>query len=554
MTLLKRFLILLILIPVLFTMAGCREISTIDIIKKAPEKNENITDVMTGQTLDAPYAADFDVSNVFSNDMVLQRDEYIRVWGTAPESENGKKVSGELRGMFAEALIENGEWTITFGARLEAYAERGERLRIYTDTKEFTFENVLIGDVYMVIGQSNVAYSMDKHWSNVTDPERRGEKKIEKEIPIRIHYNSLTQTQNYPQRGTDEVCEELRNNGRWMRATVNSVRNFSALGYFLAETLVDITDNTVPVGIIEIDGNGQPLGAFMSNEVAEKCKSDTFDEILEYYKTTGINGDAARFMYNHYMYPFEKYAIAGIVWYQGESDYAVDNAKVFAQNFSQLMTYMRGTHNLINKDFPVYIVEYPPMYDTPGSYEPSEFTPQWATIEVGLIRAVNGSISQYLSNSYFMPSSDLWKDTYYHDNLHPNCKFEQGQRMGRLIAASDDLYPMEQATGPILKSVKKSINGKKITLTYENVGEGLKTCDGEELVKGFGIIDGNFTIKGPDDVKIEARITANNQITIESSVKITGIAYNFMKTNTFGIHLNLCNSEGIPAAAVLFIY
>ena len=76
------------------------------------ETTEEVTteepDVMIGETLDAAYAADFTVSKVFTSDMVVQRGEKLRVWGWAPESENGKKISGEFMGMFAETLIENG--------------------------------------------------------------------------------------------------------------------------------------------------------------------------------------------------------------------------------------------------------------------------------------------------------------------------------------------------------------------------------------------------------------------------------------------------------------
>ena len=80
---------------------------------------------MIGETINAPYAEKFTVSNVFSSDMVVQRGEHIRVWGFADASENGHKVSGEFMGMFAEARIENGAWTLTFGARLNASISSG---------------------------------------------------------------------------------------------------------------------------------------------------------------------------------------------------------------------------------------------------------------------------------------------------------------------------------------------------------------------------------------------------------------------------------------------
>ena len=182
---------------------------------------------MIGETINAPYAEKFTVSNVFSSDMVVQRGEHIRVWGFADASENGHKVSGEFMGMFAEALIENGAWTLTFGARLNACAEQGNSMRIYTDRTAFVFENVLVGDVFMVIGQSNVAYSMAAHRAAVPETERGGVGYDVPSTPIRLHYNSLMQETGVT-RGTEEVCAELRNRETWKRADAAADLDFEA--------------------------------------------------------------------------------------------------------------------------------------------------------------------------------------------------------------------------------------------------------------------------------------------------------------------------------------
>lgn len=515
------------------------------------ETTEPVTDVIIGETLDAEYAADFSVSNVFSNDMVVQRNEHIRVWGTAPESENGKKISGEFKGMFAEAIIEDGAWVLTFGARMEASAEMGHTMKLYTDTKTVEFTDVLVGDVYMVIGQSNVAYAMSAHWSYNDTADKGGRSVIDENASIRIHYNSLTQTAGYPQRGTEEVCTELKNGSQWQKATVANISNFTAIGYLFAYNYVDITDGSVPVGIIEIDGNGQPLGAFLPNEIAEERKTDRYNDSKGYYVTSGVNADWGRYMYNHYMNPFEKYALAGILWYQGESDYATANAKVFAQNFSALMTYMRGTHNLVNKDFPVYMVEFPTNFQQHPDFVASAGAPFWAAMDVGLIRSVLGSIPQMLDNSYLVVSTDLWTDDTFWNTLHPNCKFEQAERAAKLAAAVQGLGEMDEAAGPVLVSMELSEDGKTAVLTYENVGEGLKTSDGSEEVKGFGFIKGNYSLTSDVGKNLVATITAPNQITITSPRAFTGIAYNFVYWNEYDEHVNLCNSYGVPAGATL---
>ena len=449
-----------------------------------PEETEPpIVDVMVGETLDAPHATQFTVSNVFANDMVVQRNEHIRVWGWADASQNGKKVTGEFKGMFAEAIIENGAWEITFGARMEASAEMGHTMKIYADGVSYEFKDVLVGDVYMVMGQSNCAYTVHNHHLYVNTPDKGGKDVLDYNAPIRIHYNSQMQTQGYPKWGTEEVCLEVKSGSTWQRAdSYEDIASFTAIGYLFAHNYVKLTDSKVPIGLIEIDGNGRPLGAFMCNEVATEKGTDRFDANKGYYVTTGVNGDAGRFLYNCYMYPFERYALAGLIWYQGESDLLQANTRVYAENFSALMTYMRGTHNLINKDFPVYYVEFPTIYQKPANH-----VGDWHYMDVGLIRAAMGEIQRILPNSHQIVSTDLWSDNTFFNNLHPNCKFEQSERIATLAAALNGEAGKtgEQGNGPILVSMEVLEGGKKAILTYENVGEGLKTTDGGNGVKGF---------------------------------------------------------------------
>lgn len=173
-------------------------------------------------------------------------------------------------------------------------------------------------------------------------------------------------------------------------------------------------------------------------------------------------------------------------------------------------------------------------------------------MDVGLIRAVLGSIPQYLDNSYLSVSSDLWLDRTFWNTLHPNCKFEQGQRTANLAAGVLGIIPMDEACGPVLKSIKLSKGGKKAVLTYDNVGSGLKTSNGGKKVKGFAILSDNFKIIQPNSVeKFEAKITGRNEITITCSEEMKGIVYNCVMDNVYGEDINLCGSSGMPACAVL---
>lgn len=513
------------------------------------ETEPPIVDVMIGETLDAPHATQFTVSNVFANDMVVQRNEHIRVWGWADASQNGKKVTGEFKGMFAEAIIENGAWEITFGARMEASAEPGHTMKIYGSGVSYEFTDVLVGDVYMVMGQSNCAYTVQNHHAYVNTPDKGGKTTLDYDAPIRIHYNSQMQTAGYPKWGTEEVCLEVKSGSTWQRAdSYADIQNFTAIGYLFAHNYVKLTDSKVPIGLIEIDGNGRPLGAFMCNEVATEKGTDRYDSGKGYFVTTGVNGDAGRYLYNQFMYPFERYALAGIIWYQGESDLLQANARVYTENFSALMTYMRGTHNLVNKDFPVYYVEFPTIYQ-----QPAGFTGQWHYMDVGLIRAVMGEIQRVLPNSYQIVSTDLWSDNTFFNNLHPNCKFEQSERIATLAAAvnGEAGKTVEQGNGPVLVSMEVLEGGKKAILTYGNVGEGLKTTDGGTAVKGFVLYRKNCSVNSRGE--ITATITAPNQVTVECTASISGLAYNAVTYNVYGVDVNLCNSEGVPAGATIIL-
>ena len=513
------------------------------------ETEPPIVDVPVGDTLDAPHATPFTVSNVFASDMVVQRGEFLRVWGWADAAQNGKKVTGEFKGMFAEAIIEDGAWEITFTARLEASAEPGHTMKIYADGVSYEFTDVLVGDVYMVMGQSNCAYSVANHHQYVNTDDKGGKNVLDYDAPIRIHYNSQTQTAGYPKWGTEEVCLEVKSGSTWQRAdSYADIQNFTAIGYLFAHNYVKLTDSKVPIGLIEIDGNGRPIGAFMCNEVATEKGTDRYDSTKGYYVTTGVNGDAGRFLYNCYMYPFERYALAGLIWYQGESDLLQANTRVYAENFSALMTYMRGTHNLVNKDFPVYYVEFPTIYQ-----QPAGFTGQWHYMDVGLIRAAMGEIQRILPNSHQIVSTDLWSDNTFFNNLHPNCKFEQSERAAILAAAvnGEGGKTMAQGNGPILVSMEILEGGKKAILTYENVGEGLKTTDGGTTVKGFHIYRKNVSLN--PRAELTATITAPNQITIVSDTSISGLAYNAITYNVYGVDVNLCNSEGVPAGATVIL-
>lgn len=479
--------------------------------------------------------------------MVIQRNEPVKVWGFADDASDGGIVYAEFLGEKAQTTIKDGEWMIVFDKSFPANANQGNTLKIYSKTKTYELTNVLVGDVYMVIGQSNCAYGMDTHWQFVdADDDEKCGRNANINYPIRVNYNSQSVPNNTVKKGSDEEAKDITRTNSWkVGSNKGNISSFTAIGYLFARNYARMTNSTVPIGLIEIDGNGQPLGAFLCNEIAEKHNTDTYNANKGYYVTTGVNADHARHLYNMFMAPFQNMPIAGIIWYQGESDYSANETNRYAEVFCDYIEYMRGTHNSVNKNFPVYFIEFPSMYNKPSGYSGT-----WAYMDVGRIRGMMGNMVMMSENMFQIESSDVWADKTYWNSLHPNCKYEQALRAAKIACAfnNEGGITMDNASGPVLESITYSNDGLTATLKFKNVGDGLKTIDGSDTVRGFNSVSSS----GYAGTSVTGKITGKDTVTITLSSKKYGVAYNVKTEYYFGDQLNLCNSAGIPAGAFMF--
>ena len=502
-----------------------------------------------------PKVNNFKVANVFGNDMVVQRNEPVVIWGFADSQYNGGKVYGEFMGYEAEGYVTDGRWQMTFDCSLEANANLGNDMRIFTANKEVVLRDILIGDVYFVIGQSNTAYTMAAHWQYLDDNDvERCSVNADFSYPIRIQYNGMDISNGHT-RGSADVIQDIAQKNSWKVPNAARIQNFSAIGYMFAWNYCKMTDSTVPIGMIEFNGNGMPLSCFLPNEIAEQYDTDDYNTASGLYITNGVYAIESRFMYNGYMAAFEGLSMAGILWYQGESDFNELERNRFGEVYKAYMDFMRSKHNTNNTEFPVYFVEFPPIYTEPSSY-PDQGTYQWQYIDVGMIRGKMGEMSLLDDNFYQIQSSDLWHDRTFWNNLHPNCKYEQALRGAKIACAvnGEGGIQMDAAQGPVIESVTFASNAKSVTIKFKNVGDGLKTIDGASTIKGFklGRSANTFatnsvtaTITGKDTVLVKFSGAAANLYTIGC------VGYNCQTSLEFGTYLNLCNSYDIPAGAFI---
>ena len=485
-----------------------------------PEVTEDL------EAMNSEPASAFTVSKAFGNDMVLQRDEYIRIWGWADESENGKRVEAEFGGLHGATVIEDGHWLITLGGTLPANTE-GQTLRVFAaEGAEYKFENVLVGDVYWVVGQSNVAYPVVGIKSEPLASEGGRSAEISDDLMIRLNRVSGDSLGNKVVKGSNDVSEDVVNPTGWQMPS-KGANLFSALGYFTALNMYNALDRNLPIGMIEFDAAGCALHAFLPNEVRDALKVSK--EKNGIYSAAGSNQHESSYMYNNRMYSFQNMPIKGILWYQGESDCgsANKNNTLYAERFTALIKYLRDKHDQIRHDYPVYIVELPPIF---------------MNFDYARVRMTMGNIPAMLENSHICSSSDTWKDRTYGNNLHPYNKWEVSQRMAKIILANDyGISDLEYEEGPVPLSYEASEDGLTVTVTFDHVGDGLRSFDGGEI-KGLSVLGGGGKI-------VSAVITGKNTLAVTSTAKITAVMYNSSLDQTFPETLTLCSSSGVPCTS-----
>ncbi|MBQ3183718.1 MAG: InlB B-repeat-containing protein [Clostridia bacterium] len=514
-----------------------------------------------------PTATGISLSNAFSDNMIVQRDEKLTVWGSAPEESEDKAVIVEFKGERAVGIVNNGIWEAVFDTTFPMDKD-GSDITIKAADGVITVKNVLIGDVYYIIGQSNVFYGIgdlvvDRYFSgsvNNTVPVDYNNTRDMRFYRISsTHYS--TQTGDMAQ-GTATVYEDVYNGAQWLMPSdignqvqryampfINNyqandnitcgLHTFSALGYMFAYNMTNRTD--VPIGVIEIDASGYPLMAFAPNELAEKWGKDEYDAATgTYYYSAGAvvaPQIKTRFAYNQQIHPLRRFSIAGIIWYQGESDfpntdeYLGAGASTFREELPELMTYFRK--NFGNSDFPVYMVEFPACFaGTANAY-----------MDMGSSRCELGMVPSILENSYVVSSSDLWKTVRWINNIHPPIKDLNAYRLTDIVlAARFGQGSVDDVCGPVVESCEFS--GNTVTLTFDHVSTGLKTADQTGIVRGIEVlVNGVWTAVTGDYIRNQ------NQLVITANAPIMGVRYNRNTSGTFPETINLCNGYNMPAVA-----
>lgn len=477
------------------------------------------------------------IAPVFSSNMVLQRDMPVTVWGKAAP---GSKVEVRLGTAIQTILVTKDSVWKAYLPKQPA-TNQPQSLLISCGDTAVQFQNILIGDIWICIGQSNM------EWPMMKEMYYEEEKKNSNRQLIRFFNPSFAGKNIFGTAFTDSVVQRLVPEkfyeGEWQPCDSNSIKTMSAVAYYFGRAVTDKI--YVPIGLINLSVGGAPLETFIDKEVLNssgqfgaKIDGDwlTNDALPVWVRERGRqnignlqNVPADENGKNHAYKPGFAYEagiklllqmpIRGVLCYQGESN---------AQEINRVNEYAALSALMVNEyrkkwklpDLPFYFVQL-------SSIDTVKYKGQlWSQF-----RNEQRKMMQMISYSGMAVCSDIGAK----DDVHPTNKKDVGERLARW--ALNKTYKQSIIpSGPLPLSATYS-NGK-VTISFNYMAKGLKTSDGKAL-RGF-------SIDGRNDIEA---IFGDSGIIIHVNTKPQFIYYGW-KPFSDG---NLINSENLPASTFKMI-
>ncbi len=476
-------------------------------------------------------SAQLKLAKIFTDNMLLQQQQPITVWGKGKPGNCVQVVFGKEK---KQTIVQkDATWMLTLAKRKASVSAFS--LIVQSGTERLSINNILIGDLWLCIGQSNMEFPMMR--------EAHFKEEIKKSTrPLIRFYNPTYAGKNiFGTAFSDSVVQLLNTNdfykGKWQSCDSNSIKNMSAVAYYFGKYIT--TETATPVGLINLSIGGAPLETFIDPEVlkndarfSKKIKGDWMknDALPIWVKERGEqnvgsiqyapsdeNGKSHAykpgFAFSAGVAGLLNMPIKGIICYQGESN---------AQEIERVNEYARLSALMV-KDYrkkwkqpllPFYYVQLSSI-DT-VKYK-SSLWPQF--------REEQRKMMKMIPNSGMAVCSDIG----FANDVHPTNKKEVGMRLAKW-ALNKTYHRNKVPSGPLPLNAIYEKGEVIISFLYD---EGLKT-PGEELLKGFSIDAVN---------KINA-VIRNNKIVIPVKIKPTFVYYGWKPFTD----ANLINGAALPAS------
>lgn len=506
---------------------------------------------LTGFALATPLVADVKPNPLFAEGAVLQRDCPVPVWGTARD---GEKVTVEIGSQKETTTAADGKWSVT----LKPLAAGGPFELKITGDNAVSIKNVLVGEVWVCSGQSNMQFPL------------AGSSSAAREIP-KANY-PMIRLFSVARKTAVKPASEVE--GSWMECTPETARQFSAVAYFFGRDLHQKL--AVPIGLIHSSWGGTPAQAWTSIEGLRKerelerhvmaaakneqnlpaaaaaypAKAAEYEKRLKAWEAKAGPGYQQRLekwrqacveakkngkpmpklgvpmkpqapvppegssqtptvLYNAMIAPLIPYGIKGAIWYQGEAN--AGNGRQYRTLFPTMIADWREKWK--QGDFPFLYVQLAP------------FNKQAPEIREAQLLTLSKS-----PNTAMVVTNDVGDL----NNIHPKRKEPVGKRLAlaaRAIAYGEKI----EFSGPLYNSIK--VESGKAVLKFTHTGTGMVAKDGPLK---------DFTIAGADKQFVPAQAEIRGEEIVVSSDKVPSpVAVRYGWGTYEG---NLFNTEGLPAS------
>lgn len=470
--------------------------------------------------------ADVKLPNVIGDHMLLQRDAPVRIFGHASA---GEAVTVGFRGQSVSTTADTlGKWEVWLPPMKPAAPSE----MTVKGNNSITLADVLVGDVWVGSGQSNMQWALqqtdraEQDIASATSPE------------IRLFY--------VPRKPSAVPVDDV--DAKWVVCTPDTAKGFSAVLYLFGRQLN--RDLKVPMGLIHTSWGGTPIAAWISGPAlsgnARLAPFNTFwaDVIAKYpdaqaqfeqrlkkWEAGGKSGPrpAAPMgpgnphepttLYNGMLAPIAKYTIKGALWYQGETEAGRGQGHVYGE---AMMTLVQDWRRAFGQgDFPFFWVQL-------ANFGNASKNGHWMKVQEGQMKALA------LRGTGMAVINDIGEDK----DIHPKNKQDVAKRLA--LAARHVAY---QESGfawssPIYRQSTRE--GNSMRVWFSHTGSGLKTRNGGPA-KGF-------VIAGPDGVFVPADARIEGATVVVSSASVTDPRAVRYAWENNPAEANLVNSEGLPAS------
>lgn len=426
-----------------------------------------------------PAAAEVALPHILSDHMVVQAGIPLVIWGKAGP---GERVLVEIAGQEARVTAgADGRWRVTFKPLTAGRPPLTLTVKGAANTVQV--QDVLVGQTWLASGQSNMRMGLTESGKQ---PVFGAEDVYA--LPTRPQIRLF----KVARQKASAPAEDLE--GRWEICDSQALKNsqFSAAAYFFGRKLQD--ELKTPVGLIDSTWGGTRIevwtppgayGAFPSLERFAKAAPGS-----------KVDGTPLAGQYNAMIAPLTPYRLAGVIWYQGESNVIEPFAQ--ADYADKMRALIGGWRTAFGQTLPFYYVQIAPhLYHVA---RPTQVASAQAAAE---LREAQEQVLDTPGTGMVI-TTDLVDDLF---DIHPRNKRDVGERLANLALSRTYGETSRAHAGPRFKAL--SIEGGRAVLTFDDLGGGLKSSDGKPLSW--------FSLAGADGVFHAAQATIEGDKVIVTS-------------------------------------